>query len=153
MTAAEIVYGTAIAIGDVGILLLGKSGSGKSDLALRLIDRNAVLVSDDAVEIKLAHALPMVASAPNIGGKIEMRGIGIVERPFLASAPLRLIALLDEDIERMPPDSYSHVMCGFHVPALALNAFEASATLKVEERLKTVIDAGLLPVAVERARQ
>ena len=146
--APQILHGTAIGIHDAGVLLLGKSGSGKSDIALRLMDRGAVLVSDDAVELDSAGLI--LRKAPNIGGKIEMRGVGIVERSYATSAPLRLVVLLDETPERLPPDNYSHILCGFEVPALALNAFEASAPLKVEQRLKTVIDAGLLPVAVQR---
>lgn len=147
----HIVHATAIAIDNAGILLLGKSGSGKSDLALRLIDRGAWLVCDDAVEVDVVGNVPQLYPAPNIAGKIEMHGVGIVERTSLPSALLRLIVLLDQNVERMPPDNQSQLLCEFDIPALALNAFEASAPLKVEQRLKTVIDAGLLPVAVERA--
>lgn len=146
----QIVHGTAIAIDGAGILLLGKSGSGKSDLALRLIDRGAILVSDDAVEITATDAGLNLEATPNIRGKIEMRGVGIVERPFAGTATLRLVVRLDETPERLPSENLSLTLHGFDIPALALNAFEASAPLKVEQRLKTVVDAGLLPVAVQQ---
>lgn len=146
----QIIHGTAIAIGGAGILLLGKSGSGKSDLALRLIDRGATLVSDDAVEITATDAGLNLEATPNIGGKIEMRGVGIVERPFAGVTTLRLVVRLDETPERLPPENLSYAMHGFDIPALVLNALEASAPLKVEQRLKTVVDADLLPVAVQQ---
>lgn len=149
--ASQIQHGTAVAIDGEGILLLGRSGSGKSDLALRLIDRGAVLISDDAVAISLDDDGIKLGAAPNIVGKIEMRGVGIVERPFVPSAPLCLVVRLDENPERLPADHDSRVLHGFDIPALAVNAFEASVSLKVEQRLKTVIDAGLLPMAVESA--
>src|SRR5689334_113133 len=84
------VHGTSVALGGDGILLRGPSGSGKSDLALRLIDGGARLVSDDQTELRVfGEELRMTAPA-SIAGRLEVRGIGILHVPSAASAPLRL---------------------------------------------------------------
>lgn len=126
------VHASCVAIGGRGVLLTGPSGSGKSDLALRLIDRGAVLVSDDQVAIARVGDR-LVASAPaTIAARIEVRGIGIVERACKA-VPLALCIALDAMPERMPPErlparSFEDVA----LPLLALAPFEGSAPLKVE---------------------
>jgi serine kinase of HPr protein (carbohydrate metabolism regulator) len=143
----DMVHGSAVVIGGNGVLLLGPSGSGKSDLALRLIDRGAKLICDDIVHIENSNALPILACAPNIAGKIEVRGIGICPMDFVHSAPLRLIVQLAQDFDRMPPEHQSITITGFSVPMFKLAPFQASSALKVEWALRSVIDAGLQPVA------
>jgi HPr kinase/phosphorylase len=110
---ANILHGSAVAIGGNGVLLLGPSGSGKSDLALRLIDRGAKLICDDILHMEHNNSLPQLAYAPNIAGKIEVRGIGICKVEFLPSAPLRLIVQLTRDVDRMPPEHQSINIDGF----------------------------------------
>lgn len=146
MSTNETVHGTAISIDGSGILLLGKSGSGKSDLALRLIDRGATLISDDAVIIKKHDAGPMLHAASNIEGRIEMRGVGIVARPFVSPVPLKLVLLLGERVERLP--SYeSYRVVGANIPVLKLDAFQASAPIKVEQRLQRIVDVSHIQMA------
>jgi HPr kinase/phosphorylase len=128
-------------------MLTGPSGSGKSDLALRLIDRGAILVSDDAVSMTLVDGTLMIATAPNIKGKIEIRGVGICEVEAVSPVPLRLVVELCSDIERMPPASLWTDICDFDVPLLQLAPFEASAPVKLEYAYRAVIDAGCMPVA------
>src|SRR5437763_620964 len=85
---SRTVRGTSIAIGGRGVLLRGESGSGKSDLALRLIDRGAVLVSDDYTQVRAEHGR-RIASAPGaIAGKSEVRGVGIATFPAEMDVPL-----------------------------------------------------------------
>lgn len=138
------VHGTAVAIGGWAVLLTGKSGSGKSDLALRLIDRGAMLVGDDYVSICADG--PTAGAKSEIAGKIELRGVGIIEMPFTRSARLRLVVELGEDGERLPAGWPLAELAGFSIPKLKLNAFAASAPLKVEHALKSVIDGGVFPV-------
>lgn len=145
---ANMVHGSAVAIGGNGVLLLGPSGSGKSDLTLRLIDRGAKLICDDALHIENSNGLPLLFCAPNIAGKIEVRGIGICPVDFLPSAPLRLVIDLAKDVERMPPKHQSITIAGFSVPMFKLNPFHASSVLKVEWALRSVIDAELYPRAI-----
>lgn len=144
---SDMVHGSAVAIDGNGVLLLGPSGSGKSDLALRLIDRGAKLICDDIILIENRYGLPQLTIAPNIAGKIEVRGIGICPVDFVHSAPLRLIVQFAQDVERMPPEHQSATIARFSVPMFKLDPFQASSALKVEWALRSVIDAALQPVA------
>lgn len=81
------IHATAIAIDEQGILLRGPSGSGKSDLALRLIEQGARLVSDDRVEL-IKKGNEMIAFAPaTIKDLFEVRHLGILKLQSLESAP------------------------------------------------------------------
>ena len=76
------IHGTCVAFGRAGVLIRGSSGSGKSDLALRLIDNKAKLVSDDQV-LAMEKNGKIVLSAPrSIAGKIEVRGVGIMDMQY-----------------------------------------------------------------------
>ena len=86
--STQYVHGTTVEIANYGVLLLGEPGVGKSDLALRLIDHGALLVSDDQTIIDL-HKGTLWASAPeSIQGQIEIRQIGIHHVPFVKQTPL-----------------------------------------------------------------
>jgi serine kinase of HPr protein (carbohydrate metabolism regulator) len=109
-----LVHATAVAIltavGPRAVLLRGSSGSGKSDLALRLIDAGARLVADDQSELHRNGETIIVRSPPAIAGLIEVRGVGIVRVEPLAEAPLALIAdLLAADACRREPPSGSSI--------------------------------------------
>jgi HPr kinase/phosphorylase len=126
------VHGTSIALGGDGILLRGPSGSGKSDLALRLIDTGACLVADDQTELfRVGDRIEMRAPAA-IAEQIEVRGVGILRVPSVASAPLRLVVDLvaPEVIERLP-EPRSCVLLNRSFPCLSLAPFEASAPAKL----------------------
>jgi hypothetical protein len=140
-------HATVVAIGKWGIAITGPSGSGKSDLALRLIDRGAKLVGDDYVVMTNATNLPVAHASPNLAGKIEVRGIGIIPIDYLDQATVRLCVVLGTDGERMPEPLAVQSMAGFAIPCLKLNGFTASAPIKVELALQTVVDAGQWPVS------
>jgi serine kinase of HPr protein (carbohydrate metabolism regulator) len=133
----ERLHATAVAIDGLGVLLLGRSGAGKSDLALRLIDRGAVLISDDGVLVDAAGPVPLLRTAPNIAGRIEMRGIGIIMMPFADEIPLHLAVQLDIAPDRLPPENQTMTVAGADIRSIALSAFEASAALKVEQALRS----------------
>ena len=137
--SAELLHATAIAINGEGILLSGPSGSGKSDLALRLIDRGAVLIGDDGVLVEPGQPHPILRTAPNIAGMIEMRGVGIVKMPFSDGVPLRLVVLLADEPERLPPEGFSTRIAAHDIACLKLQPFEASAPLKVEYALRIAL--------------
>ena len=145
--SGALIHGTAVSIDGWGVLLLGPSAAGKSDLALRLIDRGAMLVSDDAVPVVIDASGPELHTAQNIEGRLEVRGIGIVSVPHVTRVPLRLVIELAESVERLPVDGKCSTICGFSVPTTKLLPFEASAPLKVEYALRMVIDAGTSPMA------
>ena len=146
-----MVHGSAVAIGGNAVLLLGPSGSGKSDLALRLIDRGAILISDDVVVVETRDDLPVLIAAPNIAGKIEVRGVGICGVEFANSAPLRLAVTFAHEYDRMPQDNQRAVVAGFSVPLVTLNPYEHSSPIKLDLALRSVIDHGLLPVPRQMA--
>jgi serine kinase of HPr protein (carbohydrate metabolism regulator) len=144
----KTIHATAVAIGRRGVLLLGPSGSGKSDLALRLIDDGARaaaggarLVADDQTVLK-AKAGRLIASAPPVLlGRIEVRGLGIVKLrggQVTQNAPMHLLVELvaPEQIERLPEPERREIL-GISLPLIRLAPFEASAPA----RLRLALDS------------
>src|SRR5262249_36980093 len=128
---SETVHASCIALGERAILLTGPSGSGKSDLALRLLDRGAILVSDDYT-VLTARGDALIATAPaTIAGRIEVRGVGLVEIGHESGFPVSLIVDLAAAPERMPIGA-SRTIAGVAIPVVAISPFEASAPIKVE---------------------
>lgn len=140
-TEAVLVHGTAVALGEKAVLIRGPSGSGKSDLALRCIaapplghiPHRAELVADDQVRLSPTPR-GIEATAPStIAGKIEVRGIGILEFPRRSQALLALVVdLVDAAaVPRYPLEEMSAEFFGMEVPILRLAPFEASASVKL----------------------
>jgi HPr kinase/phosphorylase len=133
------LYGTSVAIGGAGVLLQGPSGSGKSDLALRLIDEGASLVSDDQTDVRRSgNDLAMRAPAA-LAGLIEARGLGIMRVPHVDEAPLRLIVELSAgaEIQRLP-EQRVRTIDGVAVPVIALDPAAASAPAKLRLAMKAL---------------
>lgn len=139
--AVERRHGTTIALGTAAALIRGPAGAGKSDLALRclttaptaLIPVPAQLVADDQTEITLCDAGLAVNAPDTIHGKLEVRGLGILNVPVVALATLRLIVELvaSERIERHPDPTPKAQIMGVDLPVLHVAPFEASAPIKV----------------------
>lgn len=128
----ERVYGTCIAIDGRAVLLRGPSGSGKSDLALRIVESGGRLVSDDQTILTREHD-SLIATCPDpISGQIEVRGVGIVPVTTVRRAPLALVMDLvpGEQIERFPELRHCQYL-EINVPLLNIAPFEASAAAKV----------------------
>jgi serine kinase of HPr protein (carbohydrate metabolism regulator) len=126
------IHASCVEVGGLGILLRGPSGSGKSDLALRLIEAGGRLVADDRTDLALADG-GLIASSPNpIAGRLEVRGVGIVELPSVARARVGLAADLvaAADIDRLPEPRRCEYL-GIHIPLIALAPFECSAAAKL----------------------
>ncbi len=131
-----LIHATAVALpvegGWAGVLLRGPSGSGKSDLALRLIDAGARLVADDQTELCAENGALTLRAPARLAGRLEVRGLGLVAVPSLDQAPLVLVADLapPADIDRLPlPQTVS--LAGVDVAMVRLAPFEASATAKL----------------------
>lgn len=134
--SSETRHASCVAIGGMAVLIAGPSGSGKSDLALRLIDRGAVLVSDDQTVITRTDGA-LIASAPStIKGKIEVRGLGVIDMPSVNAAPIGLCISLEGMTERYPLEEQSEIILGLRVRRMIVSPFEASAPVKVELSLR-----------------
>jgi serine kinase of HPr protein (carbohydrate metabolism regulator) len=134
--SSETLHASCVALEGRAILISGRSGTGKSDLALRLIDRGASLVSDDYTIVRRVKGQLLARAPANIEGKIEVRGIGIVPLDHAADVPVSLMVDLDLGVERMPERRAPLRIAGVDVPVITVNALEASAPVKVEVALK-----------------
>jgi serine kinase of HPr protein (carbohydrate metabolism regulator) len=135
--SSETVHASAVAIAGRAVLIGGRSGHGKSDLALRLIDRGARLISDDYTFIHRAEGKALASAPATIKGKIEMRGVGLLEdQPTEQDVPVALYVDLDTAPDRLPEPGGSMMLAGVKIPTVAMNGLEASAPLKVEAALK-----------------
>jgi serine kinase of HPr protein (carbohydrate metabolism regulator) len=129
--SSETLHASTVALGGRAVLISGPSGSGKSDLALRLLDRGFVLVSDDQTILRKEGG-QLVASAPaTIKGKLEIRGIGIVDMESVSDVPLALVVELTSEIQRLPDDSRERLILDVRVPLVTIDARTASAPSKV----------------------
>lgn len=129
--SSENLHASCVARDGRAVLLLGPSGAGKSDLALRMFDLGFTLVSDDRTIISKEKG-KLTASAPaTIRGKLEVRGLGIVEVPSIDDVPLALAIELTSDIQRMPDESPTRLILGVKVPLIRVDATTASAASKV----------------------
>ena len=127
-----LVHASCVNFKGKGILILGKSGSGKSDLALRLIDAGGTLVSDDYVDVFSENKVLMAKVAHNISGMIEVRGVGLMKVVFLPMTQLDLALELMQrnDIERHPEHRYFETD-NIKIPLYGYDGFCASAVAKI----------------------
>jgi HPr kinase/phosphorylase len=132
------IHASCVALAGAGVLLRGAPGSGKSDLALRLVDGGALLVADDLCEIRregerLLADLP-AAVDPSFRGRIALRGIGFLTLPYAGATPLSLIADL---APRAVPGAVDHdslgeaVYLGIALLRIVLDPFQASAAARL----------------------
>jgi len=130
--SAETLHASTVAIDGRAVLLTGPSGSGKSDLALRMLDRGFRLVSDDQTIVRKDGNRLVASAPPNIAGKLEVRGIGIVEIERVDNVPIALIVeLTSNQIQRLPDDSRERPILGVKLPLVTIDALTASAPSKV----------------------
>lgn len=133
--SSETLHASCVAIGDRAVLIEGRSGTGKSDLALRLIDRGAVLVSDDYTVLTRRDGALTASPPANIAGKMEVRGLGLVEVGYAQDVPVALVVVADNDPVRMPAAEALRAIAGVMLPELRLSLLEPSAPIKVERAL------------------
>jgi serine kinase of HPr protein (carbohydrate metabolism regulator) len=128
---AETLHASTVASGGRAVLITGPSGSGKSDLTLRLLDRGFRLVSDDQTIVRRDGDRLVATAPPTLAGKLEVRGIGIIETPHDSDVPIALIVELRSDVERLPDDDRERPILGVSVPLVSIDALTASAPSKV----------------------
>ena len=129
--SSETLHASCVAVEGRAVLICGPSGAGKSDLALRLIDRGFKLVSDDQTMVRKSDQRLVASAPPTIAGKLEIRGIGIVEMETVNDVAVSLVVELTSDLQRLPDDSRERVILGIPVPLISVDAMTASAPSKV----------------------
>src|SRR5690348_15678517 len=129
--SSETVHASTVARDGRAVMISGPSGSGKSDLALRLLDRGFTLVSDDQTIVRRDGDRLMASAPPNIAGKLEIRGIGILDMDHVSDMPVALLVELTSDIQRLPDDSRERPILGVPLPLINIDALTASAASKV----------------------
>jgi serine kinase of HPr protein (carbohydrate metabolism regulator) len=127
---------TCVAIGARAVLIEGPPGSGKSSLALALIDRGATLVGDDGVTLEARQGRLWAAPPPNIAGLIELRNLGLMPLPT-TEAPLALVVRLDREAPRFIDAAERAERAGHPLPLVALDPRSPVLPLLVEYALKT----------------
>lgn len=134
-TPRQLMHASALQVRGMGILLRGPSGSGKSDLALRLMDRGHRLISDDQVILQRRGEGVRLSPPEVLRGQLEIRGIGILRIDDIVQDSL-LAAVIDledrRDIDRLPPESECVQVLGLPVPRYHLDPTDPSAAIKVE---------------------
>lgn len=132
---SETIHASCIARDGRALLIAGPSGSGKSDLALRLIDRGATLISDDYTILTRVGSQLMARAPETIKGKIEVHGLGIMTMEQVQDVPVALLLDLSQPSVRFPLEPKYRVIADLRVPFIGFSSFEASAAVKAEMAL------------------
>ena len=131
LLSSDAVHASTVAIDGRAVLITGRSGSGKSDLALRLLDRGFTLVSDDQTLVRRDGDRLIASAPPNIAGKLEIRGLGIVEMEAAGDVPVALLVELTSDMQRLPDEGRERHVLGVALPMVTIDSATASAASKV----------------------
>lgn len=131
-----ILSASAVAIGGVALAIEGPPGSGKSSLALALIDRGAKLIGDDAVTLTPDNGRLITGPPPNIEGLIELRGVGLFPMPVAPPCPLALILSLGVEGERLPQSVPERDICGLKIPCLPFEPGTIAPAIRAEMALE-----------------
>ena len=129
--SSESIHASTVAMEGRAVLITGRSGSGKSDLALRLLDRGFTLVSDDQTLVRRDGERLIASAPPTIAGKLEIRGLGIMEMDHSGDVPVALLVELAGDMQRLPDDGRERQILGVALPLVTIDAMTASAASKV----------------------
>ena len=131
LLSSETLHASTVALDGRAVVISGPSGSGKSDLALRLLDCGFTLVSDDQTIVRSSGERLIASAPPTIKGKLEIRGIGIVAMEQVDNVPVAMLVELTSDIQRLPDDSRERPILGIPLPLVSIDPMTASAASKV----------------------
>lgn len=127
---------TCVAIGSRAVLIEGAPGSGKSSLALALIDRGAVLIGDDGVSLAARDGQLYASPPPNIAGLLEVRNLGLLPFPVASDVPVALVVRLDVAAERFIEAAEQVELGGVALPMVRLWPGGEVLALKVERAVE-----------------
>jgi serine kinase of HPr protein (carbohydrate metabolism regulator) len=125
-----------VAIGGRGVMIEGKPGSGKSSLALALIDRGALLVGDDGVVLDVADGRLIAAPHPEIAGKLEVRNVGLIDQPTSSAVAVAIVIRLDADAPRFIDTPEAITIEGITLPHVRLHPDSPVLHLRAEIALQ-----------------
>lgn len=142
VAGGKLVHATCVAAAGRGILISGPSGSGKSDLALRFITSGDIerlcgapprLVGDDQIVLENVSGRVIARPPTQLAGKLEVRGLGIVDFAHVAEADVALLVKLvaSNEVPRMSDNDICTDLLGVSLPLVRLNALEPSAHIKM----------------------
>ncbi|MBP6952104.1 MAG: HPr kinase/phosphatase C-terminal domain-containing protein [Alphaproteobacteria bacterium] len=138
------IHGTCVEINGKAVLISGKPGVGKSSLALQLIDRGALLITDDQTLINLTRDVLFVFAPPSLKGLMEVRGVGICTFPYQETAPLALcVDICDEKLPDRLPEPIFIEYYGVKVPCLKLIKNDPLGAIKVNLKLNSEKTKGI----------
>ena len=136
----KTIHATSVVIEDSGVLIVGNSGLGKSDLALRLIDSGATLISDDITICKKVEDSIFLFSPLQTRGLLEVREVGIMTVPYVDNIKLFLIVeLVDHEIERLPSKKMGKFM-NLNISKIKIYGKNSSSVAKIKLKLNEIKD-------------
>lgn len=128
---------TCVSIDGRALLIEGAPGSGKSSLALALIDRGAVLIGDDGVGLDLRGDRLLASPPQHISGLLEVRGLGLITFPTAADIQVALVLRLDPQAERFIEQAGRTTLHGTELPMVSLWPDTPHLPIKAELALRT----------------
>lgn len=135
------IHATLISLDNQGVLLIGESGSGKSDVALRMImEKGAKLVADDRVNLENNNNRLVGRAPKEIEGLLEVRNVGISHFPFKSEVNIALcveLCVQRDMLERLPYDEHVDFL-GVSITKLKLYPFDCSILCKIIVKLNEI---------------
>ena len=113
-----IMHASCVDVNGAGVLIVGRSGSGKSSLAINLLALGSTLVADDQCEIVRKNNRFRISKPASLPKSIEIRGVGLISVPMINETSLDWVVNMDEvEKERMPTPRFTEIG-GFRVPTV-----------------------------------
>ena len=131
-------HSTSLVVEDSGLLIIGESGIGKSDLALRMIDSGAMLIADDVTICKKINNFIYLFSPEETKGLLEVREIGIITVPFIENIKLSLVIQLINEENIRYPENENCLILGIKVPKIKIYGKNSSAVAKIKVKLNQI---------------
>jgi serine kinase of HPr protein (carbohydrate metabolism regulator) len=134
--SSALIQASAVAIAGRALIIEGPPGSGKSSLALALIDRGAMLIGDDGVALSREGETVFASPPPNIAGLLEIRGVGLVDLALAPLTPVALILSLSAQAQRLPDSIEQREILSVSIPILPFDPGTIAPAARAEWALR-----------------